>query len=588
MEKLGFAINIASRGAHPVFTYNEGRWTNQVVDIRDYLKLFNGLDGIGNALPFLSFDEDGCFVTLLKSISGRDNDFVAGWIYIPRTISISGRQIAEKVRFVQEIISQSNIEAFKDTITSVFSEEYDKRISSSYIPSVGDRYGFRKLGFYTLEEILDKRYQDEYQGFKAIFLVEKESISNEYVPKFVDFTNHKLKMFYVLVNPTQEDVKTRFGQDVTLWYVEEKQYKLFDKPIRVKEGDIIDIALRRDRFEPFLTKYQPRQDNEVCDVSKICHPEWKYLVSRSSIKILDENNEQLHSIQISINSRKLDRDLLLDEAECRRAKISISASGYEKKEEYINLLSSSLQFRLERETEKYSNKIQLASGDVGEFTLRGKAISDLGSNLLEGYSKDDRGVLSLDSLYILKQRLLGFGFAAALACVILCYIGVKNWWNTHDFHRKRPFITKIEEQDDNTCTGQTYVIQSIPKVQSSGSDNQCADSLALGYLNSHEKWSKSELDKYSITKGLFEELNEYKFEELIKRSIDGCSHFQEIKEISNKAKNHSIKLDSNYNNPDDYEITINNWINTIDKKIASKTSTSQPSPKCIQAPNADL
>ena len=43
MNKLGFAIKLASQGAGNAIECNKGQWTSKVVDIREYLKLFNGL-----------------------------------------------------------------------------------------------------------------------------------------------------------------------------------------------------------------------------------------------------------------------------------------------------------------------------------------------------------------------------------------------------------------------------------------------------------------------------------------------------------------------------------------------------------------
>ena len=46
MNKLGFAINYASQGLVTALVCNKGQWTNKVVDIREYLKLFSGLANI--------------------------------------------------------------------------------------------------------------------------------------------------------------------------------------------------------------------------------------------------------------------------------------------------------------------------------------------------------------------------------------------------------------------------------------------------------------------------------------------------------------------------------------------------------------
>ena len=54
MNKLGFAIKLASQGAGNAIECNKGQWINKVVDIREYLKLFNGLQGTDNIVTFMS------------------------------------------------------------------------------------------------------------------------------------------------------------------------------------------------------------------------------------------------------------------------------------------------------------------------------------------------------------------------------------------------------------------------------------------------------------------------------------------------------------------------------------------------------
>lgn len=136
MNKLGFAIKLASQGAGNAIECNKGQWTNKVVDIREYLKLFNGLQGTDNIVTFMSFDEGGCFLTQLRAISGRVGDFLSGWIYIPNTIDVSGEDVMNTYNYVRNILSQSNLSDLKEDIESFFSKEYpSKEIAAQYVAS---------------------------------------------------------------------------------------------------------------------------------------------------------------------------------------------------------------------------------------------------------------------------------------------------------------------------------------------------------------------------------------------------------------------------------------------------------------------
>ena len=135
MNKLGFVINYASEGVGNAIECNKGQWINKVVDIREYLKLFNGLQGTDNFVTFMSFDEGGCFLTQLRAISGRVGDFLSGWIYIPNTIEASGEDIMSTYYYVRNILSQSSLNGYFSDIESFFSKEYpEKEYTVSYVP----------------------------------------------------------------------------------------------------------------------------------------------------------------------------------------------------------------------------------------------------------------------------------------------------------------------------------------------------------------------------------------------------------------------------------------------------------------------
>ena len=180
MNKLGFAIKLASQGAGNAIECNKGQWTSKVVDIREYLKFFDGLQGTDNTVTFMSFDEEGCYLTLLRAISGRIGDFLSGWIYIPNTIEATGEDVMNAYNYVRNILSQSNLNDSIEDIEAFFSKEYPmKEFAAQYVPSSGEEFGVRFIDmYYSMKVILDTdRYQPYYSKFKAIFLLDKKYYS---------------------------------------------------------------------------------------------------------------------------------------------------------------------------------------------------------------------------------------------------------------------------------------------------------------------------------------------------------------------------------------------------------------------------
>ena len=221
MNKLGFAIKLASQGAGNAIECNRGQWINKVVDIREYLKLFNGLQGTDNIVTFMSFDEGGCFLTQLRAISGRVGDFLSGWIYIPNTIEASGEDIMNTYNYVRNILFQSNLNDYISDIESFFSKEYpSKEVVAQYIASRGQLYGVRFLGHYTLKEIVgEHRYQPYYSDYKAVFLLNKKdevAITNESASNFRDLTDKDIVKTSIVVPPTNASLQA-LGGGTKIW-----------------------------------------------------------------------------------------------------------------------------------------------------------------------------------------------------------------------------------------------------------------------------------------------------------------------------------------------------------------------------------
>ena len=101
MNKIGFRIYRFKEGPSVGLTVNEGDWTKKVVDIRDILKLYNSEDESKFAM-FMSFSENGAYITIARAISGRGGDNTAAWIYIPNNIEVTGIHIRERTHIIQD------------------------------------------------------------------------------------------------------------------------------------------------------------------------------------------------------------------------------------------------------------------------------------------------------------------------------------------------------------------------------------------------------------------------------------------------------------------------------------------------------
>jgi len=560
MNKLGFAIKRASEGAGIRYKCNEGPWTNKVTDIREYLKLFTGLDGTDNAVSFMSFDETGCYLTLLRAISGRTGDFLSGWIYIPNTLDITGKQVVAAHDFVKKVLMLSNLSEIKDEIETFFGKEYPQReFSPSYNSTNGSLFGVRFLGlYYSLEEILDKdRYQDYYSQYKAIFLLDKSGpvqISKENSSKFENLTNTEIKKYCVLRNPSINAIKA-LGKDVRVQY----KGKDFLCPIIVKKGTKVELSLIRPGFES--QKLQPiTVSEEVQNVELPSSCKWMKEITGSLFKVYDHKTKEpikAQSLRILVNNTDIiTRHCALSEEECRNAKITVSANGYEEVSDQVDLLDSynnPVKVSLRKKKTSYSRDIILRNGETAKMSLEGESIP---SPPLEGYDyNSEMGAFELSSKYVWKQRL--WGALGTLAAVLLIWSGVKivDWWDSHEFQFGwPPIVEKAEEQSDQFAD--------VTEVPVPTEDE--TTSKAIEYMNNNDKWAKDTLDK--LVPDLYDMINGYRFEEITQQDYPNCDNFARIKRMAKTMLDAGHKMAPNHF-CDDGVITLDNWVTKVNEML---------------------
>lgn len=564
MNKLGFAIKLASQGAGNAIECNRGQWISKVVDIREYLKLFNGLQGTDNIVTFMSFDEGGCYLTLLRAISGRMGDFLSGWIYIPNTIEATGDDIMNTYNYVRNILSQSNLNDSIEDIEAFFSKEYPKKeFAAQYVPSSGEEFGVRFIDmYYSMKEILDTdRYQPYYSKFKAIFLLDKNSevkIAKEQVARFKDLTKRTIEKVCIFKAPSPEEVRL-LGRGTKIVFSTKQE---FNSPVLTKKGDRIQLYALRDGFEPvILSPITIQEDGQKCFIDPKT-VKWKKRISPSMFTVCNSKHEKIEDVRISINGTDITmgQELFLDEEDCRQATVKYSASDYEPFEHKRNLLLNEFcEVTLHRKVKSYQTTIELVNGEHAEMTLESKYLPSKLESPLKGYIYDEdyRGdkILKMDSWFVWKQRLWGFFASLGTVMIIIAFAAFDSWLDTHHFKLGLPPWEKDK----------TYIQPSQPDQMESDELTPPQESAILVYLNSNAQWTREQLEKDSITHGLYDMINEYRFPELVNVNIDGCDNISKIKSLAQEMNANNISISGTYSQ--DGTITVQKWIDKVRAKI---------------------
>lgn len=575
MNKLGFAIKLASQGAGNAIECNKGQWTNKVVDIREYLKLFKGLQGTDNIVTFMSFDEGGCFLTQLRAISGRVGDFLSGWIYIPNTIDASGEEIMSAYNYVRNILSQSNLSDLKDDIESFFSKEYPlKEVVAQYSASKGQLYGVRFLDkrphYYNLKEIVgEDRYQPYYSNYKAVFLLvegEEVAITREATNSFKDLTNIEIVKTSILIPPTKASLQD-LGRGTKIHTADGFD---FNQSLLVNAGSKVPLVLSRFGFKNIPLEVNVTQERQVVDLSNV-KITWMKKISASMFTVRNRKQEKIDKdVRISVNGTDITfQETLVSEEDCRKALVKVSAPDFEVFEQDCSLLNGNLDITLSRKVKQNKIVVKLSNGVQGKMTIESEYLPSKYESPLKGYEFDEdyhgNKVLKLSSLFVWKQRLGGFFAALAVVMLIIAYAAFDAWIDTHHFkfglppwEEDRP--VQAWQQNENNGT------EDVEVTDTNAQTNQ----QILDYLNQNDSWEKVKLDQDPSTNGLYDMINNYRFSDILNVRIENCDKINRVKEISQRMINDGFSLSGSYS--EDGTITIQKWIDAVNAKYEQKNT----------------
>ena len=572
MNKIGFRIYRFKEGPSVGLTVNEGDWTKKVVDIRDILKLYNS-EVESKFAMFMSFSENGAYITIARAISGRGGDNTAAWIYIPNNIEVTGNDIIPIIEVVKEELSasKSNVER----LTQIFNKDYRTTESADYMPSSSEKiFAKRDVGFYPLKDIIgEKRYQPIYSNYNVILIKDMDGM--EIVDKNItDLSSEKMVETLVFCPPVKQDLPN----GVTVHF-NTSGYPLFNKPVRVYKSKHINLVFKRIGFEDIPYMDSVEENDQICGVPRF---DWKKSISRDQFKVVaahDSNVDLTDDATITVNNVELKwhQPILISEHDGQQAKVRFSVNGYEPAEEYIDLLhaATSITVKLHRAERAQSWKIELANGHTAVMDLRSKYLSgDKYESPIKGYSRED-GVLRYTNFGVFKQRAIGFLMAVATFVVICLGVALFEWFDNHNFEWQLGWPPlKVEKigsyKAESSTPTESYSNnddETTPSDQSSVNEDGSL-SKAIAYLdNEAGVWQRDSLIKYPELVGLFEELNSYEFSKILNRDskLRESKNFKKICDAINI--NSGKQFNGNFCGEGDYSITVSNYEKKLNKPV---------------------
>ena len=290
--------------------------------------------------------------------------------------------------------------------------------------------------------------------------------------------------------------------------------------------------------------------------------------------VTNNKGETIENYQVKINDCAVSPNgILMTEKDCYKAKVEISATGFETKEATINLLNKSERsFQLKRETQKIEYDVKMSNGKIGKMTLSSQNLPKnkwpRKSYPLKWHYLDKNEVKPSPVVYIFIVA--AFIIGAALGGVIV-------WL----------WLTTKNPSKDNNSTGQETATTEVQQQH----DNK-EGMTAEEYLSNSKIWQRSKMEEYTDLEGLFDDLNNFNLNEIVQKwkPRQLGKKMEEVVKLAEEASEKRCNLSSKSTFAKNREeIDIQEYIECIRESIKTRRSANDVSKgNSIEKVNGDL
>lgn len=570
--KLGLVIKITNGGVAEAMSINKDEsWARYIPnDVRLDINVLDNYDGTEKTVYLAKFlGSAGYFVALIKtapkgSTNWRNWDNTAAWIHVPATCEISNSDIITVLQNVETAISASKgIDT--ELLDQIFNRNYnanDVLLSAvGTIVSNNDAdYGIRYYNKdYTLKELLGISIaQQEYSNYKGIFFIDSNN----------DVTSSCKELNFEPLTICQYAPPTTIDGFTPCFLAKNNQYLEFNKSVEVPVGTPISIYWHKKGYA-IVKKTFVAQVGPSCPQEAIIKPmEYKVIISKKLFHVVDHDGVPIKNYTLSVNHQVMDGESLevSESLIMQGIQISVHANGYIDSQETIKGIPQGNTITIEMKERLYHYEFAISIIDKGKNKNNDAVLSiesqdKITSSPIKGYIAERKNIIEgsgrqnrliwEDRLFSkLKYMAYGFFSCILLIALFVCYNILENDWS----------IGPKGHSDDSSER-----IDSIP-------ENNTIDSLSLAiqYLNQNETWNKDELDKYPDTRGLFDDLNNFRTSNMERRYIERLSESSRLKNVLDALKENSKngydphkgkeKNGGKYNSEGDLLISTTNYI----------------------------
>lgn len=594
-RKIRFAINLIGTGAGEPWVSGKDDETGKdyetckkgIVDIREWLQSW--VIPQDKYIKFMTFGQDGTYYVWARYSSTRGcSDSVSKWIYIPKGVKISGKDILDLERKAKD---ETRTEALEKLFATEFPYKPDANAISVTNVNGKEKYAVR---YYDTEDQLadiigEKRFQQYYSDYKVIFLIDRQSgIKVREGAVIDDLTDRTMEERIVVSRPYSDDIEKKFGLVPELFLGDEPLTD--DREFPAYKGQLIDIVAKREGFDNIPCKIMAGEDKKRCSFESPEKCIWNKLITKNFFQVDDgENNPDgnipLEELDIYINGHLIKEEgVTLTEKQGEDCTIEVKdkkkAPRYElfKEEHAYIFLTEGKKFpiHLEKKSNSYAYRIQLSNKEVVKLAINSKKGDFNEKAPFCGYVVDTdpfsmrskEKMLVLNSFYLLKLIMIGFGIGVVVASIVF-------------------FTLFYSGMADNTATSPEVANKDSVVTAPVEVDNYSLEA-AIRYLDNNKKWNRDSMERYDDLKGLFDAMNEFRLFTVIDSysQLSTSTRYATLvetakKNISNGWNPKTGEHNPQYNEVGDKEITYMNYIYWIDqdREIPKFTDTEKPDTK---------
>lgn len=530
MNKLQLYIYKSLRGYKAVRNINPSENVQRhILEVRHALETLDYNPAEKYLFYMISYLNEGSLFTILRTIPDQPFDHLATTIFVPNGLQITADEFDDIVRRTTRMVSNPSVSADDlADLQQIFSREYPTEESpAAMVASQGRTYAVCFYGGSTGNRLVDymgdKMYRTEYLPFEGVLLIDAE----------LGVTSTAEDLTYVETMPHKPllppDLSSTEGFKPYVFG------KVFDRPLLVPVGEVLEVTWKRQGFEDRL------QEVSVTDALE-CLPaievnDSRKTISRESFFITSHaRREPISDATIVVNGTEINGPVDFTLVELKNAEVEVTAPGFSTFTTRCDLASTTQALIQLPELRKiYRFELPVRRSELGapiRFEIHTKR--DLHDSPVEGYELTapiQEGAHGYNHLtYVsgglpptMVERII-IGAVALIAGFLLGWLIMGG--SSDKDHKDAPetettTVAMQEEVAEQPAAEATPVATSEPAPAQVASEPapaaQTATDASAGvkYLDDNRAWNRDDMERIPALQGLFDDLNNYRYTQIV-------------------------------------------------------------------------